>query len=168
MRAVARGAHAAKTLPGDTDSVADAVLRMSRALVAVAGRSLAAVDADITLGQFRALVVLAKVGPLTMGDLAEALGVHRSTATRLCDRLVRKQLVRRATAASNRREVLVSLAGHGRRLVDDVTRMRRAEIAEIMQRMPPGDRAGVVSALSVFAEAAGEPPEAPSSFRWAL
>jgi hypothetical protein len=39
--------------------VTDAVLTASRALVGVAARSLAIVDAEVTLPQYRALVVLA-------------------------------------------------------------------------------------------------------------
>ena len=50
----------------------------SRALVGVAARSLAGVD-DITLPQFRALVVLTGGIPVTVGDLATTLDIHRST-----------------------------------------------------------------------------------------
>ena len=77
------------------DQVVDAVLRASRVLLAVAVRSLAAVDHDVTLPQYRALVVLASRGPQRPTGLADALGVHPSTITRLCDRLVGKRLVQR-------------------------------------------------------------------------
>ena len=70
------------------DEVVDAVLRASRVLVAVAVRSLAEVDDDVTLPQYRALVVLASRGPQRPTELADALAVHPSTITRLCDRLV--------------------------------------------------------------------------------
>ena len=46
-------------MPPADDSLTDALLTASRALVAVAARSLAAVDDDVTLPQYRALVVLA-------------------------------------------------------------------------------------------------------------
>ncbi|HYV60725.1 MAG TPA: MarR family transcriptional regulator, partial [Acidimicrobiia bacterium] len=68
-----------------TDEVTDAVLDASRALVAVAARSLAGVADDVTLPQYRALVVLATEGAQSLGELAAALGVHTSTATRMCD-----------------------------------------------------------------------------------
>jgi DNA-binding Lrp family transcriptional regulator len=77
----------------DLDLVTDAVLTASRALVGVAARSLAVVDPEVTLPQYRALVVLASRGPRLVGELAEALVIHPSTATRLCDRLVAKKLV---------------------------------------------------------------------------
>ena len=45
------------------DELVDTVLAASRALVAVAARSLAAAGDDVTLPQYRALVVLAARGP---------------------------------------------------------------------------------------------------------
>ncbi|MCU1398691.1 MAG: transcriptional regulator, MarR family [Acidimicrobiales bacterium] len=139
-------------------AVAEAVLTASRALVAVAARSLATVDAQVTVPQFRALVVLSSRGPQPVGALAEALAIHPSTATRLCDRLVSKRLVRRAVSRENRRETTISLSPAGRDLVDRVTNIRRNEIAAIVARVPVQTRAAMVTALTAFAEAAGEPP----------
>jgi hypothetical protein len=39
-----------------------------------------------------------------------------------------------------------------------VTTNRRKEIAAIVARMPPRQRAGLVTALRAFSEAGGEPP----------
>ena len=138
----------------------DAVLRASRVLLAVAVRSLAAADHDVTLPQYRALVVLASRGPQRPTALAEALAVHPSTITRPCDRLVAKRLVHRAESATNRREVSIRLTPAGRRLVDAVTERRRAEIAAIVARIPAGERATMVDALHALGEAAGEPADA--------
>ena len=44
--------------------------------------------------QYRTLVVLASRGPQSAAALAEAVDVTPPTATRMCDRLVRKGLVR--------------------------------------------------------------------------
>ncbi len=142
------------------DEVVSAVLRASRVLVAVAVRSLAAVDDDVTLPQYRALVVLASRGPQRPSTLAQALGVHPSTATRLCDRLVAKRLVRRSESAVSRREVSIELAPKGRRLVDAVTDRRRAEIAQIVSNVPDSERAATVRALHALGEAAAEPTDA--------
>lgn len=144
-----------------TDSSADltdSLLVASRALVAVAARSLAGVDDLVTLPQYRALVVLASRGDRRVGDLAESLGVHRSSATRLCDRLVERKLIRRAVDSTNRREINISLTARGRSIVDRVTEVRRAEIAAIVRRIPSRLRDPAVAALVAFADAAGEPP----------
>lgn len=142
------------------DEVVDAVLRASRVLVAVAARSLAAVDHDVTLPQYRALVVLGSRGPQRPSALAEALAVHPSTVTRLCDRLVAKRLVHRGESAANRREVSIRLTPKGRRLVDAVTARRRREIAAIAAGIPPRDRAATVQALHALGDAAAEPDDA--------
>src|ERR1700745_1711626 len=77
------------------DELVDTVLAASRALVAVAARSLAAAGDEVTLPQYRALVVLAARGPQGTAELAAALAVNPSTATRMCDRLGGQGLIRR-------------------------------------------------------------------------
>src|SRR3954452_25407029 len=92
------------------DEVSDAFLNASRALVAVAARSLADVS-EVTLPQYRALVVLARPVTVTVGDLASLLDVHASTATRLCDRVDNKSLIRRQHSGSTvRRETTMRLS----------------------------------------------------------
>jgi DNA-binding MarR family transcriptional regulator len=150
------------------DELVDAVLGSSRALVAVAARSLANLAEDVTLAQYRFLIELASRGPQRLADLATALGVDRSTATRMCDRLVRKRLVARRRAREDRRTVRVSLTGSGAELVTEVSRRRRVEIATIVGRMPVADRDPVVRALRAFADAAGEVPEQDWSLGWDL
>jgi DNA-binding MarR family transcriptional regulator len=152
--------------PKNLDDITDAVLVASRALVGVAARSLAAVEHEVTLPQFRALVVLASRGPVNSGALADELAVHPSTGTRLCDRLVAKGLVTRDHHPDNRREVVVTITPKGRTIVDDVTVARRREIATIVRRVPSELRPAMVDALQAFAEAAGEVPEQSWSLGW--
>jgi len=159
--------RSARTAPA-TDEVVDAVLGASRALVAVAARSLANVAEDVTLAQYRVLVELALRGPQRLADLAIALTVDRSTATRMGDRLVRKRLVARRRGTDDRRVVRISLTEAGAELVAEVSRRRRAEIRRIVRRMPPASRTLVVDALQAFAAAAGEVPEQDWSLGWAL
>jgi DNA-binding MarR family transcriptional regulator len=121
----------------------------------------------VTLPQYRALVVLTRPVPVTIGDLATILDIHRSTATRLCDRLERKGLVRRRAGASeDRRETSVMLTAKGRRLVDRVTRHRVRDLHTIASWMTPADRQRAIRALTAFAAAAGELPGV-DRFGWA-
>jgi len=140
-------------------AIVDAVLTASRTLVAVTEQSLGAVAEDTTIAQYRALVVLASRGSQRMVDLAAALGVTPSTAGRMCDRLVRKELIRRHRARSDRREVLVSVTAAGREVVDQATARRRELLAEILGRLPASQQAAIASALQAFAAAAGEVPD---------
>ncbi len=146
----------------------DAMLTASRALVGISARSLAAVESDVTLPQYRALVVLAEHGEQRVSALAEALEIHPSTATRLCDRLASKRLVYRAESPTSRREVAVGLSPTGRALVGSVTRRRRAEIARIVQRMPVDSRPQLIAALEAFAGAAGEVPDDAWKLGWSI
>jgi DNA-binding MarR family transcriptional regulator len=139
-------------------------LLASRALVAVAARSLAE-TADVTVPQFRALVLLSQRPGSAVSDLAADLDIHPTTATRLVDRLVRKRLVRRQTLASDRRVTQLFLTAGGRDLVDRVTRRRVRDIARIVGRMPRDSRAAATSAMTAFAEAAGEPTDG-DLFAW--
>ncbi|WP_030606389.1 MarR family winged helix-turn-helix transcriptional regulator [Streptomyces sclerotialus] len=141
----------------DVDAVTRAVLTASRVLVAVSARSLAAIEGTVTLPQFRLLVVLSAHGGAKLVTVAELLGVNPSTALRMVDRLIAAGHVRREVNPHNRRETILQLTGEGRRIVEEVTARRHAEIAEIVARMPAPRRAELVAALTAFACAAGEP-----------
>ena len=152
----------------EADAVADAVLDASRVLVAVAARSLADREGEVSVPQFRALVVLSARGPLRPVDLAGALGVDPSTVTRLCDRLVKKGLIRRRRGDRDRRQVTIALSAAGAELVDGVTRRRRAEIRRIVDAVPSGERSALVRAFAAFNAAAGEGPDPDRTPVWAL
>jgi DNA-binding MarR family transcriptional regulator len=145
--------------PTSRADVIEALMTASRAMVAIAGRSLADVDPDVTLPQSRALVVLASRGPQRVIDIATDLGVAPSTATRMCDRLVRKGLVRRYRTAADRREVRLSLTPVGRDLVRDVTKRRRDELSQIADAIPANAYRHVAIALQALNSASGEPAE---------
>lgn len=146
----------------------EAVLTASRVLVAVAARSLAEHENDVSVQQHRALVVLASRGPQRPVDLAEALGVDPSTATRLCDRLVDKRLISRRRQGGDRREVRLDLSERGRSLLVKVTEGRRAEIARILAAVPASEREHLVTAFQSFGRAAGEVPDDEWPRSWEL
>jgi DNA-binding MarR family transcriptional regulator len=141
------------------DELLDALLSTARALVAVAARSLAGLDTDVTLPQFRAMTVLAYRGPQRGSDIATELGVNPSTGTRMVDRLVRKGLVHRERSPDNRREVRLSLTPSGRDLVREVARRRRAQLRRLIGAMPVDTYPSVAAALREVSTAAGETPE---------
>jgi DNA-binding MarR family transcriptional regulator len=152
--------------PSDLDQVTDAVLTASRVLVAVAARSLVAAEDQVSLAQYRVLVVLASRGPQRLADLAHALGVQPSTATRVCDRLVDRRLIRRQRAQGDRREIRVALTEAGRVLVGEVTERRRTEIHRLVAAVPASARPRVVSGLRALAQAAGEVPDPDWALGW--
>jgi DNA-binding MarR family transcriptional regulator len=148
-----------RTSPDTQEELVEALLSAGRAMVAVAARSLADLDADVTLPQYRALVVLASRGPQRVVDIATELGVYPSTGTRMCDRLVRKRLIRRYRTPTDRRAVRVTLTPAGRRLVEEVTARRREELIRMVKTMPERWHRPVIKALRTLADSAGEVPE---------
>jgi DNA-binding MarR family transcriptional regulator len=150
------------------EQLVDAVLSASRVLVAIAARSLADVGEEVTLTQYRSLVVLASRGPQGVAALAEAVAVTPPTASRMCDRLVKKGLVTRRTDRRDRRQVRIALSPGGRLLVDAVTARRRQEIERLVGSIPEDSRAGVVAALAHLSQTAGEVPEQDWSTGWDL
>jgi DNA-binding MarR family transcriptional regulator len=147
-------------------NVIDAVLSASRALVAIAARSLAEVPGDVTLPQYRVLVVVASRGPQRATALAGELGVVGSSVTRLCDRLVAKGLITRGPAEGSRREIEISLTTSGRALIDAVTAARRRDVARLVSAIPAARRRTIVTVLGEVARAAGEVPEQTWSLGW--
>ncbi|GAA4707348.1 hypothetical protein GCM10023263_52760 [Phytohabitans rumicis] len=147
-------------------AVIDGLLGVSRVLVGLTARSLGELDADVTLVQTRALVLLASRGPQRTVDLAVELNVAPSTVTRMCDRLVRKGLVERYRRGDDRRATWVVLSEAGRDLVGELMRQRRRAIADLVRSLPIEDPAGLAAALDSFVQAAGEIPEAQWTRRW--
>lgn len=141
------------------EEVIEALLLASRAMVAFAARTLAELDPEVTMPQSRALVVLASRGPQRVTDIASDLGVAPSTATRMCDRLVRKSLIRRYRSAANRREVRLSLTPSGQSLVRELSERRRAQLARYVEAVPEEAYVHVAAALQVFSSAVGEVAE---------
>jgi DNA-binding MarR family transcriptional regulator len=140
----------------EIEETASAVLTASRALMGVAVRSIASIADDVTLLQYRALVLIISRREPNVSDLAEALGIHPSTATRLCDRLAAKDLVTRVASSESGRETSLKPTPVGRAVVRGVSARRRKEVTRIVEQMPRDDRHHLRFAFAAFAVAAGE------------
>ncbi|MBG0565451.1 MarR family winged helix-turn-helix transcriptional regulator [Actinoplanes aureus] len=149
--------------PGE---VVDALLALSRVFVGLAIRTLASLDDEVTLPQLRTLVLLVSRGPLRAVDLAQELDVTPSTATRMCDRLVRKGLVARHSDPADRRSTRVTLTAAGHDLVGEVMRRRAAAIAEVAGELTIGDPADFAATVNAYVEAAGDLPQDLWRQRW--
>ena len=161
-----RASKAADSDAEDIDELVTALLTASRVLVGVSARSLAHVEDAVTLTQFRTLVVLDSHGEINLNRLAELLDVNSSTAMRMIDRLLVADLVTRRDNPANRREVLLGLTRAGKRIVRQVTTVRRGEITRIVTAMPAIQRGALIAALRAFADAAGEPDPGLSALGW--
>jgi DNA-binding MarR family transcriptional regulator len=143
--------------PGGADLAAEVTLQASRALLGVVVRSLSEALEEVSLPQYRVLVLLATEGPLRSGVVAERMGIHASTFTRNADRLVAGGWVRRVEEPGTRLTVLIELADAGQDLVDRVTERRREELAEVLAKLDESERGALVTAFEAFTRAAGDP-----------
>ncbi|MDQ2781643.1 MarR family transcriptional regulator [Lapillicoccus sp.] len=145
--------------PGISTTDLDVVMRAARAFSAVVATSLARTDDVVTWPQLRVLVLVATRPDVTATAVADALDIHLSSASRLCDRLVNAGLVERRTSTSDRRNLLLSLTAKGSELIEQIMQDRRRAFTSILEQMTPSDRIALHHCLEIFAQAAGEPPE---------
>lgn len=132
------------------------LLEATRPMVAIATRSLAKLEEQVTIVQYRALVVLASNEPCNLSALSESLDVHASTATRMCDRLVSRGYIERVRSRDSRREVQLSLTETGRDLVEVATAKRKAEISKIVEAIPECERGSAAVGIRAFIEASSK------------
>lgn len=140
-----------KTQDGLTDAALDALWQF----VGIADASLVAAGVPVTLTQFRALTTIARHGPVPATGLARLVGVAPSSATRMCDRLVRDGLVARRASPNDRRVVNLALTRRGEAVVRDVTKWRRTALEERFAELGPDRRAELASALADCASVLG-------------
>ncbi|MET7394850.1 MarR family transcriptional regulator [Dactylosporangium sp. NPDC005572] len=152
--------------PADGGELVDVLLAVSRAMAGIAARSLAALDVEVTLTQYRVLVLLSADGPQRSVEMARELDVAPSTLTRMCDRLERKALVRRFHRGHDRRSIWLGLTPAGRDLVGVVMRARRRELAELAGAAGLTASPAALALLHDFVRAAGELPADEWWRRW--
>jgi DNA-binding MarR family transcriptional regulator len=97
---------------------------------------------------------LHRSGPLSQKDLAESLGLQKSTVSRLVDQLERSDLVARTANPADQRSVLVGLTANGTKRARRLAEARRALFSGLLDRLDPADRATVVAGLAPLEEAA--------------
>ncbi|MCV7236793.1 MarR family transcriptional regulator [Mycolicibacterium celeriflavum] len=122
-------------------------------LVGVALRSVE--QLDVSLPQFRLLLVLARAGRSTSSDCAKALGVVGSSVTRLADRLHARGYLMRGGDPANRSVVTLELTDKGRDVVRRVTAYRRRELRRVLDRIDPAERAACAAVLRTLHERFG-------------
>lgn len=142
----------------------DALMRASRAFSGIVAASLAQVGDQITPQQLRVLVIVATHDRVKAGDVSDAMGIHPSGATRLCDKLVSGGWLDRRTDPENRRQVTLELTPAGSRLLMTVMDHRRRILAGVLDALAPADGGHVQRCLTLISDALDEPAEADWQF----
>ena len=115
---------------------------------------------DLSVAQMATLMLLDADGSSTVGDLASDLGRSLSATSRLLDQMVRRELVTRQEDPHDRRVKRVALAEYGRDLIGRVQRRRAEAQLSVMTALSEAERADVMRAMALLAEAATRRREA--------
>ena len=116
------------------------------ALVEPLQRELAARH-GIPLADLHALRVLELTGAIPVSRLGSELGLARSSATNLVDRLERAGLVERTTSREDRRVTLVGPSADGIAALGSFAVVRESDLARRLLALPEGDRAVLADLL---------------------
>lgn len=109
--------------------------------------------AELTPTKLRALDVLARSGGLRVGELADAMGVDETSATRLADRLQAAGLIERRRAPEDGRVAIVVLTLHGQELAEDAAEQRRRFFEDVLAALAPAERRELVRLTAKAADA---------------
>jgi DNA-binding MarR family transcriptional regulator len=126
-------------------------------------------DLDLTMPQFKLLLLIASRNGARVGDLAQRLGVTPPTVTTLLDRLEDQTLVRREDDPIDRRLVIARLTAHGRRLLQRLNLVTDPLLSECLSDLSNDDLRALLVGLEALhrawlarqaAHAQGAEPEA--------
>lgn len=123
---------------------------------AITAESIAQAGEGVTLPQLRVLVLASQPGHLNATGVAEALDIHLSSASRICDRLVQAGFLHRRDLPRDRRHVELTLTPDGERLLATLHDHRREVFGRILRRMDATERDALTQALGAFLAAAEE------------
>jgi len=98
----------------------------------------AAHDSGLTPAQHQALLAIKGLPePVTVGALAQWLGIKPHSAVGLVDRLTREKLVARSADAKDRRRVRLSLTPQAERKLAALSQVHRAELRRFSRALAP-------------------------------
>jgi DNA-binding MarR family transcriptional regulator len=110
--------------------------------------------APVPVSEAHALAVLGERGPLSQTELGHELRLTKSTVSRLVDQLERRGWAGRRNGKDDARRRLVELTSEGTKVAEQIGRQRAERMAQLLESIPPSDRAAVLSALDTLVEAA--------------
>ena len=110
-------------------------------------------DRELTPVQVDTLEMLATRDEWRVREIAEGLGVDRSTASRTVNPLVDLALATRHTDPDDRRNVVVAVTAAGRRTATTIRRRRHELMRAVLSKMTPERRLLLTELLEEYVEA---------------
>ncbi|WP_375484205.1 MarR family winged helix-turn-helix transcriptional regulator [uncultured Jatrophihabitans sp.] len=106
----------------------------------------------------RALMVIARLGPIRLSALSDHLRIAARSTTEVADALEERGLVRRLPDPTDRRATLVELTDAGRELVHAMHASRSAEAEAVFGALGEKDRAALARILAALRAAPATRP----------
>jgi DNA-binding MarR family transcriptional regulator len=128
-------------------------LRRGAAMSALRGVLFGEGDDALEPGQWDTLDLLVQRDAWRMSDLADALRVDPSTATRAVQRMLKAGLAERATSSDDGRVVMVSATEEGHRRHDSIASHRRHFMASVMSAFDHEERRQLADLLDRLVQA---------------
>ena len=107
-------------------------------------------DTSLTLNQLSAMGALARLGPLTLGELAAAERIQPPSMTRTVSALESRGLVVREADADDRRLVIVRLSDEGKQMLAADRRRRDAWLNHRLRELTSEEREALRRAVAVL------------------
>lgn len=103
---------------------------------------------------FRILIMLSNnPDPLTMSELSTELNVPLSTATRIVDGLVMREMVERVNDRKDRRVVRVKMSKNGRKLYETGTAYTKQRITKLLKDFSAEEQSQLLSLMNKLFDA---------------
>lgn len=113
-------------------------------------------ESGLTFPQIIVMYALTWLGPLPISTLAEKLRLSLAATSQLVDRLVQEQYVAREENPDDRRVKLVRVRPHGKQFMERLNDIRRRELTEAFDRLPPKVRGRLTDVLREAVEVLGD------------
>ncbi len=107
----------------------------------------------VTLTQCHAIVEIGRNEKISLVDLAEMLGVDKSTISRTVNNLVEADMVVRDLDAENRRYVIIQLTENGKNIFQNIEQSMESYYKSIFGSIPEGKRSQVLEGLQLLTDA---------------
>ena len=140
-----------KVLRREVQAVLDLVENVTSVMLA-GGPGAGWMDTELTLGQLRFISELAGRRTLSIGQVADHLGVTLTTASQFVDRLERPGYVERVHRTDDRRVVECRLTPRGLELISAMRGMQRDGLARVLGFLDPDELRDMGRLFGLIAE----------------
>ncbi len=104
----------------------------------------------VTLSQCHAIVEIARAGSMSVNDLANMLGLDKSTMSRTINNLVERDLVTREPDSENRRYLSIGLTAQGQALFLEIESGMEQYYQDVYNSLPETKREQVLESLEIL------------------